>query len=420
MEQELPTTATAEMMDVLGLAKKALAKQDETADRRSREDPWALAEGRQPKWPKPQSKGLSGKGASSWDSWKPHQQEWFNLDAEDKTVDAATQDLLTVLVRMAIRHEEELAKLRIDTTMIFYLDTNSGGILLQVRQVAEHWSNEFEKGRVKSPLKVILLLSIFQEVSSRMTALLQDDAQMAKAKEWQWIQDGATGLDPLWTYFQWNPVEKKQEQSALSPIKNSEVCRHLDFLAQHLAHENVLTKFKATCRMSSTDRYASAVLPFFCSLSLRGDVAARCHQAIRSLVNCSALKTIGMRIKPARAKDSHWLRSWSEPTWPSPTHNGKLVPSHGPGRARRRQRRPTTAARMLQSVPRRTWMRDSLSPHALGSVPPAAGCATSKSSQRLLHKCGGPGSRLAHTAGHSDGGLRWPCRCCSCPDQACW
>ncbi|CAE7247999.1 unnamed protein product, partial [Symbiodinium microadriaticum] len=312
MEQELPTTATAEMMDVLGLAKKALAKQDETADRRSREDPWALAEGRQPKWPKPQSKGLSGKGASSWDSWKPHQQEWFNLDAEDKTVDAATQDLLTVLVRMAIRHEEELAKLRIDTTMIFYLDTNSGGILLQVRQVAEHWSNEFEKGRVKSPLKVILLLSIFQEVSSRMTALLQDDAQMAKAKEWQWIQDGATGLDPLWTYFQWNPVEKKQEQSALSPIKNSEVCRHLDFLAQHLAHENVLTKFKATCRMSSTDRYASAVLPFFCSLSLRGDVAARCHQAIRSLVNCSALKTIGMRIKPARAKDSHWLRSWSE------------------------------------------------------------------------------------------------------------
>ena len=54
--------------------------------------------------------------------------------------------------------------------------------------------------------------------------------------------------------------------------------------------------------MSNTDRYASAVLPFICTLSLRSTVASQCHASIHALVNNSALKLIGARIKPARGE----------------------------------------------------------------------------------------------------------------------
>ncbi|CAE7522643.1 CFDP2, partial [Symbiodinium necroappetens] len=301
-EENQPTTAAQEMLSVLGLAKHAMTGNPE--------DPWARREptasleedaSRASKWPKQQSKGHTGKG-QAWDQWRPHGQDWFQKDESTATVDQATQQVITALVKMAIRHEEELAKIRIDTTMIFYLDTGSAGILPLIRQMAEAWSTEFEAGKVTSPLKVVLLLGIFQEVSTRITSILQDEEKHQKALEWAWLQAGATALDPLWTYFQWNTTARKQEPSPLPPIKNSEVRKHLDYLTHHLSDANILTRFKATRRMSSTDRYASAVLPFFCALSLRGEIATACHTAIRALVNCSALKTVGLRIKPARGE----------------------------------------------------------------------------------------------------------------------
>ncbi|CAE7712927.1 unnamed protein product [Symbiodinium sp. CCMP2592] len=301
-----PTTAAQEMMEVLGLAKqKASALEAEAGDRRDRSwgdssDPWD----RPQKWHKPPQKGHGGKGSASWDSWKPHSKDWFDLDDEEKTpgLDMATQNLISVLVRMALRHEQELAQLRIDTTVICYLDTGATGILPMVRQVAETWATEAEAGKVKSPLKVILLLSILQEASTRITGILQDESKLQKAYDWEWLKKGEQGLDPLWTYFQWCPSEKKQLLSKLEPVKNTEIQGHLDFLAGHLAEPNVLTRFRSTRKMSATDRYASAVLPFFCCLSLRGEVAAKCHGSIRALVNSSALKPIGMRIKPARGE----------------------------------------------------------------------------------------------------------------------
>ena len=110
------------------------------------------------------------------------------------------------------------------------------------------------------------------------------------------------GPDPLWTYFQWNPEARKQEPSAQPAIKNSEVQTHLKHLQVRLAEPGVLTLFKATRPMSSTDRYASAVLPFICTLSLRSQVATQSHAAIAALVNNSALKLIGARIRPARGE----------------------------------------------------------------------------------------------------------------------
>ncbi|CAE7254612.1 unnamed protein product, partial [Symbiodinium microadriaticum] len=300
-----PTSAAQEMLDVLGMAKQQNDGNAAPAARREPTESMEQDAWRKAKFARPDQKGSGGKGYSPWANWRPSTDTWQDDEKDDQAttgVDRATQQLLSVLVKLAIRHEEELSKIRIDTTLICYLDTGASGIVPQVRKVAEAWATQYEAGTVRTPLKVILLLSIFEEAGQRITSILQEEEKLAKAKEWQWLQEGSTALDPCWTYFQWNPRSRRQEPSPLPPIKNSDIRHKLDYLAKSLAEDGVLTKFKATRRMSNTDRYASAVLPFFCSLSLRGDTAAKSHEAIKAMVNCSALKPIGMRIKPARGE----------------------------------------------------------------------------------------------------------------------
>ena len=399
-EENQPTTAAQEMLSVLGLAKNAMTGNPE--------HPWARREpteslqedaARVTKWPKQQSKGHMGKG-QAWDQWRPHGLDWFQKDESTATVDQATQQVITALVKMAIRHEEQLAKIRIDTTMIVYLDTGAAGILPLIRQMAEAWSTEFEAGKVTSPLKVVLLLGIFQEVGTRITSILQDEEKQEKAREWAWLQAGATALDPLWTYFQWNTTAKKQEPSPHPPIKNSEVRKHLDYLALHLSDANVLTRFRATRRMSSTDRYAQCSLAIF----LRPQPKRRdCHD-IRALVNCSALKTVGLRIKPARGERQP-LAAELEKAYLEVPYT-QLAAEGRSARGARRARGPSRASR--------TWMRSLLSSGSCFSSAGTFACQITESTSGVLSQLRRSGFELARKCGHGCCLLHWQGSCCSC------
>ena len=296
------TTAMSEMRDVLGFAQQTLKEQALTAEAMEADQPL----GRRPRqsedserWTKWQKPG--GKGQSSWDPWS--QTDWIRDQEKDQaqgTVDIPTQRLLTAMVKLAIRHEEELAKIRIDTTYFVYLDTGHGSIIPLIRSAAEVWNKQCEEGKVTTPLRIVLLMLVFQEAVNRIDRLVSDEARRTQAKQHGWIEDGPTEVEPLWTFFQWNPTLQRQERSQLPPLKHNEVKRHLDVVLQNLGIEGALTKFKSLRKMSRTDRYASAVLPFMVNLSLRSEAATRCYQSLMVLVGNSALKAIGMRHRPER------------------------------------------------------------------------------------------------------------------------
>ncbi|CAE7411829.1 unnamed protein product [Symbiodinium sp. CCMP2592] len=294
MADLLATTAAQEMEDVMGgipmIAPQYLmmAQAANKDVRRDSMENWEEAQKRHPKWQKQQQqKGDRGKG-QSWSSWGAKDQDrddWFQ-DSQSSGIDQATQHLLLRIVRMALRHEEDLAKIRIGATLLCYMDTGSTDILPQVRQTALSWQKKREENAVTSPLRVILLMSIIKAASDRISALLQDEPRLAKAKEHGWLSDGHQALDPQWHFFRWNPNSKQSEQSPSPPIANSQVLKHLANV-----HDRPL-------------RQCSAVLPFFCVLSLRSEAAGRCHAALLALEGCAALKTIGMRVRPERGTQS--------------------------------------------------------------------------------------------------------------------
>ena len=298
------TTAMKEMQEVMGYARSSLSEQAqmdaameaEGLGRRAREEE---GDGRSGKWPK---QALQGKGSRNW-TWRSdkYKDDWFQADekeqAKESTIDIPTQRLITEMVKLTIRHEEELSKLRIDTTFFVYLDTGSGSIIPLVRQAAEVWNQQCEEGKVTTPLRVVLLMLIFKELG---TKLLADEARREQAKQYGWLEGELNDTDPSWNFFQWNPAQQRQEKSSLPALRQSEVRKHMDVLMANLATEGALTKLKSMRPMSRTDRYASAVLPFMVNLSLRSEAATTCYRSLMMLVGSAALKTIGMRHRPER------------------------------------------------------------------------------------------------------------------------
>ena len=74
-------------------------------------------DGRSSKWHRPQTKGRPGKG-------NPGERQWWNQDWETSQetsgtgLDSATVALMKAVTKMALRHEEELSRYRVDTNFM--------------------------------------------------------------------------------------------------------------------------------------------------------------------------------------------------------------------------------------------------------------------------------------------------------------
>ena len=239
MDDAGPTTAGAEMMEVLGLARQKMQQAGEIRDRRERGDKKEWDQDRPQKWARPPQKGQGGKGTQAWDPLALLFQG-LGADGRPGSGDLAGHGHAEPSARLGAngaparggaveasdRHVGHLLHRHGPDRDPPSRETGRGGV---------GGATQHDGGKVRSPLKVILLLSILQETSTRISAILQDEGKLQKALEWEWIQTGHQALESNWIYFQWNPAEKRQEKSSLPPIKNSEVKGHLDYLAKHLA-----------------------------------------------------------------------------------------------------------------------------------------------------------------------------------------
>ena len=144
-----------------GLAERELLEEAMEAEGLGRRARTEAGDGRWSKWQKPQ-----GKGGWSWGSnQKTSQFDQFRDQTLSLKVDSRLLSLLVLPVPL-VRHEEELSKIRIDTTFFVYLDTGSGSILPLVRQSAEVWNQQCEEGKVTTPLRIVLFMLIFKELQN--------------------------------------------------------------------------------------------------------------------------------------------------------------------------------------------------------------------------------------------------------------
>ena len=151
MEQALQ--ARREMEDVwanvqLGMEPKRAPVKEEHPD-----------EDRRSKFHRGQSKGQrQGKG-SSWDGWENYtgHRKWED-DTHTAVPDAAIQAVIRAMTKLALRHEEKLSRLRIDTSWMVFLDNQQEGVMPLLQLV-------LPAGKLRNPHSVCYINSMAQALA---------------------------------------------------------------------------------------------------------------------------------------------------------------------------------------------------------------------------------------------------------------
>ena len=106
---------------------------------------------------------------------------------------------LQAMVRLTLRHEQELGMLRAETGFMLFLDAPSHhelSFLPRLQEIGADWTEKCAAGTVKSPLKTLLLMAIAKELKTRLEAFRDDTERLERAMTTGWISQGSTQMDP--------------------------------------------------------------------------------------------------------------------------------------------------------------------------------------------------------------------------------
>ena len=270
---------------------------------------------RRPKWAKPASKGGKGPSQGGWHQggWGSSRKSWDHPQQEHQNtpmpqLDQATQDLMSHMVRAMLRHEAEIQRLKQDLGYMVFIDTSGLGCLPVLRKVAENWQDQYTKGTVTSPLRLVMFMAMLETLKTTAEETLADAEKLQRCMNVGWMVTGDNALSPKWVYHSWDPAAKKQIVAPDPPISNAEALRLVDQLMKHIPQEGVLKNFKTSRRMTAQDQYKAEVLPFMVSIGLRGESSAICFNALRLLSGSAIMKLIGVRIRPERGQEPQLIK----------------------------------------------------------------------------------------------------------------
>ena len=186
------------------------------------------------------------------------------------------------------------------------------GCLPTLRQTADNWQEQFAQGTVKSPLRLVLFMTMLQLLKNKAEELLTDEAKLQRCMSVGWTVEGPTALSPKWVYHSWDPSAKKQIVAETHPLAHAEALRQVDLLLHHAPQDGALKNFKTARRMSAKDSYTAEVLPWMVSIGLRGESSNICYNALKILSGSAIMKLIGVRIRPERGQEPQLIKQLKE------------------------------------------------------------------------------------------------------------
>jgi hypothetical protein len=310
------------------------------------------------KYPRPAGKG-QGQGQSSAsaamevtdtpkesgpsrpdDQWwgQSDKNSWWRQDQEVSGRDL--RELVSMLTRLSLRHEDALASTRADNCFMLFFDT--GGEVTMVHnlyQVATMWKGQQTKEGVMSSLRTTLMAALMSELNGRVRKTKEmKEEELALFYKHSWLKEGGS-----WAYQKWDTAQQEVTADlSRSPVQQAAMEQTLQRLTTLLATPEVLHRFHATRPMAKN--YESPSLPFCITLSGRGQLAQEAHDLLTLLSGNAALRLVGARLRPEynkRAPLAQALQEVAEPLFRScPPKFGKAK-----GRGKAKQTKKPSPAR---------------------------------------------------------------------------
>lgn len=305
-DKEMAIQAAKEAAEVFG--KETPDEDKGKAPRREPDQELETTDGRKAKWNRPSSKGNGNYGKGGYHGkWLDEKDPWSYDPVQLGTQE---QEFLKNVAKLLMRHESEMRLLRQDTTWMLFADTQEHGIIQLLQQKAAQWQKLYQEKKVTTSLRVVLLIGVFQELSQRLTAMMQDQDKLTKMHTVGWLVEGENALNPKWVYQQWSPEKQTVEVSNQPPISFSLAQEAIQCVVNNVGGPGVLLRFRSTRPL--TEQVSGEVLPFALVLSMRGNLAMQVHQALTMLTGSACLKVAGLRIRPDRGQQTALAKALEE------------------------------------------------------------------------------------------------------------
>ena len=245
-----------------------------------------------------QQKGFRGKGFGG------RRQQNATQSTENQPQMELTEEtmmeLLTILTRLSLKHEDIIAAYQADSCFMLYLDTAGDlSITASLYQVTQTWQLKKKESpeTLTQSLRVTLLTALFMELRERMNMALQKDKRATLSKH-SWISES----DPAtWNYQKWDPTtETAIADTGRTGLPHSEALTIIQRVLQLIAATVLIQKFHSTRPQAA--EYQSNVLPFMLMISNRGAQAQELYGLFQQLSDLSAMRLIGSRLRPHRQR----------------------------------------------------------------------------------------------------------------------
>ena len=240
------------------------------------------------KWPRKEGKGHKGAGR------KRAQQ------TDDVQMAGDQGQLIHLMGRLLLRHEEEVQQLKMDRSHTIFSDTSGMSFLNQLLIASREWKAAKEASKVTYSLRTLLFGITISELLARLQKIEQDATALEKAVTAGWVLK-----DPLrWTFQVWNADKKANETDASKgAVAQAEITQGLQLLKQASAQDPFVHRFHTVKPMA--DKYATDTVLMLLTVTMKGQNSIKAHAVLTSLTNSSALRLIGMRLRPEHQQRSH-------------------------------------------------------------------------------------------------------------------
>ena len=205
--------------------------------------------------------------------------------------------LINMMARLAIRHEDSWSLQRADHGFCLFLRTadSEETITKQLFQTSQTWKEHKAQNPQarRSPLRVVLFTMILQVLMERAKQVLEDAEARKKA-----VEDGKGSAMPSWVYLDYNPSEKKEVMDQNTPpLDQDRLMRRLKATQEH-THGEMILRFHGLRPLAMEmegDQYLMVL-----EISQSSKEALQVLADLRDLTNNSIWKLIGARFRRDR------------------------------------------------------------------------------------------------------------------------
>ncbi|CAE7377208.1 unnamed protein product [Symbiodinium sp. CCMP2592] len=236
----------------------------------------------------PQHKG-KGKGKDQSRGSKQGQQSQMELPIEQ------LMEIVRLLVRTSVRHEDAIQTLRLDTGLVWFVKTGDGtpdttSIIPYLQAVAAKWHGRENPEMSDRPLREVMFMAILQKLLTKLDEVAKDQAVALRCQQAGWLT-----TEQKWVYQKWCKETRTLVQDKTKvPVLHQTLVTSIRNMLRMVDEGPVLHRF---CSTRKLDQYETGVAVFVQDLSIRDPNGTQVFQGLLDYQGNTAWQLIGAQYR---------------------------------------------------------------------------------------------------------------------------